>query len=61
MLEECASLLQIARLESIPPGASNRLYHNNRNGTFSDVTEQAGLLEPDGRWASAWATTTTMD
>jgi len=31
-------------LESIPPGASNRLYHNNRDGTFSDVTERAGLL-----------------
>ena len=36
-------------LESIPPGASNRLYHNNRDGTFSDVTERAGLL--DAGWA----------
>lgn len=36
-------------LESIPAGASNRLYHNNRNGTFSDVTEKAGLL--DAGWA----------
>ena len=36
-------------LESIPPGASNRLYHNNRDGTFSDVTEKAGLL--DAGWA----------
>jgi enediyne biosynthesis protein E4 len=26
------------RLESVPPGASNRLYHKNRDGTFSDVT-----------------------
>jgi hypothetical protein len=36
-------------LESIPPGASNRLYHNNRDGTFSDVTERAGLL--NAGWA----------
>ncbi|HEY1496219.1 MAG TPA: CRTAC1 family protein [Candidatus Solibacter sp.] len=27
-----------------PRGASNRLYKNNRDGTFSDVTEKAGLL-----------------
>jgi enediyne biosynthesis protein E4 len=26
-----------------PPGASNRLYKNNRDGTFTDVTEKAGL------------------
>src|SRR5271163_3835066 len=37
------------RLESIPSGASNRLYKNNRDGTFTDVTEQAGLL--DAGWA----------
>jgi hypothetical protein len=37
------------RLESVPPGASNRLYHNNRDGTFTDVTEHAGLL--DAGWA----------
>ncbi|MFZ1009743.1 MAG: CRTAC1 family protein [Candidatus Sulfotelmatobacter sp.] len=38
------------RLESVPPGASNRLYKNNRNGTFADVTEKAGLL--DAGWAT---------
>jgi hypothetical protein len=37
------------RLESIPKGASNRLYKNNRDGTFTDVTEKAGLL--DAGWA----------
>jgi enediyne biosynthesis protein E4 len=37
------------RLELVPPGASNRLYHNNRDGTFTDVTEQAGL------WDAGWA------
>jgi enediyne biosynthesis protein E4 len=37
------------RLENIPRGASNRLYKNNRDGTFTDVTEKAGLL--DAGWA----------
>src|SRR5690242_18079491 len=31
------------RLDGDPPGASNRLYKNNRDGTFTDVTVQAGL------------------
>src|SRR5580693_6423660 len=37
------------RLESVPRGASNRLYKNNRDGTFTDVTEKAGLRDAD--WA----------
>jgi enediyne biosynthesis protein E4 len=37
------------RLEDVPQGASNRLYKNNRDGTFTDVTEKAGLL--DAGWA----------
>jgi hypothetical protein len=32
-------------------GATNRLYKNNRDGTFSDVTEAAGLVRQG--WASA--------
>jgi len=36
-------MLSGQRLEGTPPGVSNRLYHNNRDGTFSDVTEKAGL------------------
>ncbi len=36
-------------LEGIPPGAGNRLYRNNRDGTFTDVTEKAGLADPG--WA----------
>ena len=32
-------------------GATNRLYRNNRDGTFSDVTEKAGLHRTG--WASA--------
>lgn len=39
------------RLEGGPPGTSNRLYKNNRDGTFSDVTAKAGLLKEG--WASA--------
>jgi enediyne biosynthesis protein E4 len=37
------------RLENTPPNASNRLYKNNRDGTFTDVTAKAGLS------ASGWA------
>src|ERR1039458_2409335 len=37
------------RLEDTPPGSSNRLYRNNRDGTFTDVTEKAGLF--DCGWA----------
>ncbi len=36
-------LLSGTRLEGAPPEATNRLYKNNRDGTFSDVTEKAGL------------------
>lgn len=32
-----------SRLEGHPAATSNRLYRNNRNGTFTDVTRQAGL------------------
>ena len=44
-------VLSGSRLEGSPPGTTNRLYKNNRNGTFTDVTEKAGLKR-DG-WASA--------
>src|SRR5579872_3035289 len=36
-------LLNGRRLNEVPAGATNRLYKNNRDGTFSDVTEKAGL------------------
>ncbi len=36
-------LLCGTRLEGAPAGATNRLYKNNRDGTFTDVTEQSGL------------------
>ncbi|MBB5057958.1 hypothetical protein HDF16_002664 [Granulicella aggregans] len=42
-------LLGGSRLEGSPAGASNRLYRNNRDGTFIDVTAHAGLL--DSGWA----------
>ncbi len=37
-------VLSGSRFGGPPPTASNRLYRNNRNGTFSDVTEKAGLF-----------------
>jgi hypothetical protein len=33
-----------SRMDGAPPGATNRLYKNNRDGTFTDVTEKAGLV-----------------
>ncbi len=44
-------LLNGNRFEGVPAGTSNRLYKNNRDGTFTDVTEKAGLLHTD--WASS--------
>ncbi len=32
------------------PLAQNVLYHNNRDGTFTDVSRQAGILKPGGRY-----------
>jgi enediyne biosynthesis protein E4 len=34
------------QLDGTPPGSGNRLYHNNRDGTFSDVTAKSGLSDP---------------
>ncbi|GAC1516267.1 MAG: hypothetical protein NVS1B11_36420 [Terriglobales bacterium] len=39
------------RMEAPVAGSTNRLYKNNRDGTFSDVTEQSGLTRTG--WASA--------
>src|SRR5207248_5189601 len=44
-------VLSGTRLEGAPPGATNRLYKNNRDGTFTDVTVKAGLVRTG--WASA--------
>lgn len=35
---------------TVPTGGGTRLYHNNRNGTFTDVTAHAGLT------STGWAT-----
>jgi enediyne biosynthesis protein E4 len=37
-------VLSGSRFGDPPPTASNRLYRNNRDGTFTDVTEKAGLF-----------------
>jgi hypothetical protein len=36
-------ILSGTRLSGAPEGTTNRLYKNNRDGTFTDVTEKAGL------------------
>lgn len=33
------------------PGDTNILYHNNGDGTFTDVSEKAGILEPGPRYS----------
>jgi hypothetical protein len=47
-------LLTGRRLESTPAGAIIRLYRNNRDGTFADVTAKSGLGH------SVWATGITV-
>ena len=37
-------LLNGSHIDGAPEGATNRLYKNNRDGTFTDVTERAGLV-----------------
>jgi hypothetical protein len=44
-------VLSGTRLDNAPSDATNRLYKNNRDGTFSDVTVKAGLRRTG--WASA--------
>ncbi len=46
-------ILSGTSIDNPPAGAHNRLYKNNRNGTFTDVTEQAGLKRSG--WASSVA------
>ncbi len=46
-------LLSGTRLEGAPEGTSNRLYKNNRDGTFTDITDKAGLTKAG--WASSVA------
>ncbi len=44
-------LLCGTRLEGAPEGCTNRLYKNNRDGTFTDVTDSSGLQRTG--WVSA--------
>lgn len=44
-------ILNGSRLRGLPEGTTSRLYRNNRDGTFTDVTEKAGLGAAG--WASA--------
>ena len=43
-------VLSGTRWEGAPSGCTNRLYRNNRDGRFTDVTEEAGLTRTG--WAS---------
>jgi len=46
-------LLNGSRVDGAPEGTTNRLYKNNRDGTFTDVTARAGLVRSG--WASGVA------
>ena len=35
--------------------AENTLYHNNADGTFTDVTHAAGVADPQSSFCAAWA------
>src|SRR6266550_4632425 len=45
-------VLHGTRLEGAPPGTTNRLYKNNRDGTFTDVTDKAGFHQAAVRYGS---------
>ena len=47
-------VLSGTRFEGAPPGTTNRLYKNNRDGTFKDVTVEAGLVR------TGWACSVTV-
>src|SRR5262249_54626242 len=38
------------------PLGQNVLYHNNRDGTFTDVSQKSGILKPGGRYSLGVAT-----
>jgi len=44
-------VLSGSRLDGEAPGATNRLYRNDRDGTFTDVTQKSGLEH--GGWANS--------
>ncbi|MEZ5397481.1 MAG: CRTAC1 family protein [Bryobacterales bacterium] len=47
-------LLSGSRIDGAPEGSTNRLYRNNRDGTFTDITREAGLEH------SGWAYSVTV-
>jgi hypothetical protein len=47
-------VLNGTKLEGDPPGVTSRLYKNNRDGTFTDVTAKAGLTR------AGWAASVTV-
>jgi VCBS repeat protein/tetratricopeptide repeat protein len=44
-----------ADLYVVSPAGTNRLFHHNQDGTFTDVTEKAGVAGPGGSISAAFA------
>ena len=53
-------VLSGSRLDDPPKDATSRLYRNNRNGTFTDITAAPGSCVPAGRRRQRWPTTMRM-
>jgi len=40
------------------PGEHNHLFHNNGDGTFTEVSRKAGVANEKGYYGSAWPSPT---
>ena len=42
-------------LLAVEDGGAHALFHNQRDGTFVEIAERAGLADPRGGWSALWA------
>ncbi|MBT3343811.1 MAG: tetratricopeptide repeat protein [Gemmatimonadetes bacterium] len=41
-------------LYTVGEGSRNAMFRNNRDGTFTDITDEVGLVDPRGGWSALW-------